>query len=71
MRAVPSLALSGNNRIIYANTAIGISGITTHHFSASSVFSSLSVSSGLTAGGVSALGRNNDTSAKLTLSAEL
>ncbi len=71
MRAAPTIALSGNNRFTSGGTARSVTSLTLFHASASSLFTGVNVASGLTNGHAGSFGADNDTTAKLTFSAEL
>jgi len=71
MRATPTLASSGNLRVLQSTGAKSVTATSLIHGSRTTIFFSASVASGLTAGDSAQLTMNNDTTAHITLSAEL
>ena len=71
MRSIPTVALSGNNRHISNGVVRDVTSLTMFHQTKSNIFTGVNVASGLGTGDGGAFGANNDSTAKLTLSAEL
>ena len=73
MRATPSIAKSGNLRILHGGTAKGVASIALLHGARTTVFFRATISGNaiLTAGQSNQLTMNNDTNAHITLTAEL
>ena len=71
MRAAPTVALSGNSRFVSSGSAKSVTSLQTFHAAASSFFLGVNVASGLTVGNAGIFGADNDSTAKLTFSAEL
>tara|TARA_R100000231_G_scaffold94084_1_gene70631 strand:+ start:904 stop:2403 length:1500 start_codon:yes stop_codon:yes gene_type:complete len=70
MRAAPTVSLSGNARLVFSS-GISVTSLQTFHTSASTLFLGVNVASGLTSGNAGTFGADNDSTAKLTFSAEL
>ena len=73
MRATPTIAKSGNLRILHGGTAKGVASIALLHGARTTVFFRATISGNaiLTAGQSNQLTMNNDTNAHITLTAEL
>ena len=71
MRATPSIASSGNLRILHGAGAKSVTGVTLLHGAKTTAFFSATVASGLTAGQANQITMNNDATAHITLTAEL
>ena len=71
MRSSPTVAKSGNLRVLHAATAATVNSVSGSHLARSTVFIEPLVSSGLTQGEGCLLTADNDSSGKITLDAEL
>ena len=71
MRSSPTAAKSGNLRVLHAATGTSVNSVASSHMARSTVFLEPIVSSGLAQGEGCILTADNDSSGKITLSAEL
>ena len=71
MRSSPTAAKSGNLRVLHAATGTVVNSVASSHMARSTVFIEAIVSSGLAQGEGCILTADNDSSGKITLSAEL
>ena len=71
MRSSPTVTKSGNLRILHADTSSGVNSVASSHMAKNIIFIEGIVSSGLTMGQGCIMTANNDSSGKITLSAEL
>jgi hypothetical protein len=71
MRSSPTVTKSGNLRILHADTSSGVNSVASSHMARNIIFIEGIVSSGLTMGQGCIMTANNDSSGKITLSAEL
>ena len=71
MRSSPTVAKSGNLRVLHAATSTVVNSVSGSHLARSTVFIEPLVSSGLAQGEGCLLTADNDSSGKVTLTAEL
>ena len=71
MRSSPSVAKSGNLRILHAGTATTVNSVAASHLARTTAFIEPLVTSGLTQGEGCILTADNDSTGKITLTAEL
>ena len=71
MRAAPTAAVSGNSRFVSGGSSKSVTSIQTFHAAASALFLGVNVASGLTVGHAGIFAADNDSTAKLTFTAEL
>ena len=71
MRSSPTVAKSGNLRVLHAATATAVNSVAGSHLARSTVFIEPIVSSGLAQGEGCILTADNDSNGKVTLTAEL
>ena len=71
MRTAPTVAKSGDLRILHAATSTAVNSVASSHMTRNIIFIEGIVTSGLTQGEGCMMTANNDSDGKITLSAEL